>query len=72
MRPVEANIKALDMLDKAYGEGTAAQQGLKDNPALKAKVEKTKLEFGEKESTTKPELFKLTPLDEDIDNFLNQ
>lgn len=36
--PVEANIKALDVLDKVYGEGKAVKTILKDYPELLKKV----------------------------------
>lgn len=41
--PIEANIKALDALDKAYGKGNAVETMLKNYPELAEKVNKYKL-----------------------------
>ena len=43
MLPLEANIKALDALDKAYGKGNAVENILKNYPELAQKVNKYKL-----------------------------
>jgi hypothetical protein len=41
--PIEANIKALDALDKAYGKGNAVEDILKNYPELAKKVNSYKL-----------------------------
>ena len=41
--PIEANIKALEALDKAYGKGNAVENMLKNYPELAQKVNKYKL-----------------------------
>jgi len=43
--PVEANIKALDTLDKVYGNGKAVDAIISDFPELKKRVDKYDLQF---------------------------
>jgi hypothetical protein len=52
--PIEANIKALDILDKAYGKGDMVEKMLKNEPKLYAKVKSAGLKFGEEEKTSIP------------------
>jgi hypothetical protein len=48
-RPIEANLKALDVLDKAYGDGKAVSNMLIENPQLLRKVKEYGLKFDNKE-----------------------
>lgn len=48
-RPIEANLKALDVLDKAYGDGKAVSNMLRGNPKLLSKVREYGLKFDSKE-----------------------
>lgn len=48
--PIEANIKALDVLDKVYGNGNAVKEMLKNYPELKSKVNKYQLNWSPSQS----------------------
>lgn len=48
-RPIEANLKAIDVLDKAYGDGNAVYNMLIENPELLRKVKEYGLKFDSKE-----------------------
>jgi hypothetical protein len=48
--PIEANIKALDVLDKVYGNGNAVKEMLKNYPELKSKVDKYQLNWSPNQS----------------------
>jgi len=48
-KPIEANLKALDVLDKAYGDGKAVSNMLIENPQLLRKVKEYGLKFDNKE-----------------------
>jgi hypothetical protein len=50
--PIEASVKALDTLDKIYGNGQTVPNILKDNPALMEKVKKSGLTFKGEETPT--------------------
>jgi len=58
-RPIEANLKALDVLDKAYGDGKAVSNMLIENPQLLRKVKEYGLKFDSKDEKTSGS----TPLD---------
>lgn len=64
--PVEANIKALEILDKVYGTGKAVNSILSDYPELKKKVEKYDLKFNN--SATNPSTNTTGSKSEDIYN----
>jgi hypothetical protein len=53
--PVEANIKALDILDKVYGNGKAVNAIISDFPELKKRVDKYDLQFKSSSTNTDKE-----------------
>lgn len=69
-RPIEANLKALDVLDKAYGDGKAVSNMLIENPQLLRKVKEYGLKFDSKEEKAADNPLNLSPEAQEILNGL--